>query len=84
MHELSQEVATLKTESASMHVLQQELQARDKKVAELTSQLDALRRIDQELKEKATPTTPSETILTPKEESRDSPSCHQGTHSHHG
>ncbi|MFB3114465.1 MAG: hypothetical protein ACE1ZW_00635, partial [Nitrospirales bacterium] len=73
MHELSQEVATLKTESASMHVLQQELQARDKKVAELTSQLDALRRIDQELKEKATPTTPSETILTPKEESRDSP-----------
>ena len=73
IHELSQEVATLKTESASMHFLQQELQARDKKVAELTSQLNALRRIDQELKEKAAPTTPSETILPPKEEPRDSP-----------
>ena len=73
IHELSQEVATLKTESASMHVLQQELQARDKQVAQLTSQLDALRRIDRELKKKATPTTPSETILTPKEESRDRP-----------
>jgi polyhydroxyalkanoate synthesis regulator phasin len=73
IHELSQEVATLKTESASMHSLQQDLEARDKKVAELTSQLDALRRIDQELKEKAPPTTPSEHILTPKEEPRDSP-----------
>ena len=73
IHELSQEVATLKTESASIHLLQQELQARDKKVAQLTSQLDALRRIDQELKKKATPTTPSETILTPKEEPRDNP-----------
>ncbi len=73
IHELSQEVATLKTESASMHLLQQEFQARDKKVAQLTKQLDALRRMDQELKKKATPTTPSETILTPKEEPRDNP-----------
>lgn len=73
IHELSQEVATLKAESASMHSLQQDLQARNKKVAELTNQLNALRRIDQELKEKAPPTTPSETILTPKEETRDSP-----------
>jgi polyhydroxyalkanoate synthesis regulator phasin len=73
IHELSQEVATLKTKSASMHSLQQDLQARDKKVAELTNQLDALRRIDQEIKKKAPPTTPSENILTPKEETRDKP-----------
>jgi len=75
IHELSQEVATLKTESASLRSLKKELQARDDKVAELTSQLDALRRIDQELKEKAAPTTPSETILSPspKEDSRDQP-----------
>ncbi|GEM_PF-1069015 len=73
IHELSQEVAALKTESTSIRSLQKELQARNEKVAELTSQLDALRRIDQELKEKATPTTPSENILTPKEEPRDNP-----------
>jgi len=73
VHELSQEVAVLKTESASKHSLQKALHAREEKVAELTSQLDALRRIDQELKEKAPPTTPSETILPPKEEPRVKP-----------
>ncbi len=73
VHELTQEVGGLKTESASNHSLQQALHAREKKVAELTSQLDALRRIDQELKEKAPPTTPSETIMPPKEELRANP-----------
>jgi regulator of replication initiation timing len=73
VHELSQEVTTLKTETASIQSLQKQLQLRNKKVTELTSQLDALRRIDQELKEKAPPTTPSETILPPKEETRDNP-----------
>ncbi len=73
VHELTQDVAALKTESASNKSLQQALHAREKKVAELTSQLDALRRIDQELKEKAPPTTPSETILPPKEEPRVKP-----------
>ena len=73
IHQLSQEMATLKSESGSMQSLKKELRDRDKKVAELTSQLDALRRIDQELKEKAPPTTPSETILPPKEEPRDKP-----------
>ena len=73
VHELTQEVASLKTESASTHSLQQALHAREKKVEELTSQLDALRRIDQELKEKSPPTTPSETILPPKEEPRANP-----------
>ncbi|MDT7041960.1 hypothetical protein [Candidatus Nitronereus thalassa] len=73
VHALSQEVATLKSESASIQSLQKQLQQRNKKVTELTSQLDALRRIDQELKEKAPPTTPSETILPPKEEPRDHP-----------
>ena len=38
---------------------QRELQARDKKVEELTEQLEALKRIDQEMKEKVRPTKPS-------------------------
>lgn len=73
VHELTQEVGALKTESTSNYSLQQALHAREKKVSELTRQLDALRRIDQELKEKAPPTTPSETILPPKEEARANP-----------
>lgn len=73
VHELTQEVATLKTESVANRSLKKTLRTREKKVAELTSQLDALRRIDQELKEKAPPTTPSETILPPKEEPRANP-----------
>ena len=40
--------------------VQQELNASAKKVQELTNQLEALRRIDHELREKAQPTRPSE------------------------
>ena len=39
---------------------QKALKASEKKVEELTSQLDALRRIDQEIREKVPPTRPSE------------------------
>ena len=46
---------------------QQALKASEKKVVELTNQLEALRRIDQEIREKAPPTRPSEK-MTPSPE----------------
>ena len=49
----------LEMETSSVLALQRELQARDKKVEELTQQLEALKRIDQEMKEKERPTKPS-------------------------
>ena len=42
----------LELESSSAHVLQREVRARDKKVEELTQQLEALKRIDQEMRER--------------------------------
>ncbi len=49
----------LELETSSVLALQRELQTRDKKVEELTQQLEALKRIDQEMKEKVRPTKPS-------------------------
>ncbi len=48
----------LDLEFSSALVFQREVKARDKKVEELTQQLDALKRIDQEMKEKSRPTRP--------------------------
>jgi len=48
----------LELESSSSLVLQREVKARDKKVEELTQQLEALKRIDQEMKEKSRPMRP--------------------------
>ncbi len=64
---LTKEMSQLKREPAIRQSLQKKLKASQKKVEELLSQLDALRRIDQELKEKAPPTRPSEE-LTPSPE----------------
>ena len=50
----------LKKETAFRQTLQQELKVSENKVQELTNQLEALRRIDQELKEKTPPTRPSD------------------------
>ena len=50
----------LKKETALRQALQKELKVSEKKVQELINQLEALRRIDQELKEKTPPTRPSE------------------------
>ena len=50
----------LKKETALRQSLQQELKVSEHKVQELTNQLEALRRIDQELKEKTPPTRPSD------------------------
>jgi hypothetical protein len=57
----------LKKEQTLRQEVQQELKASEKKVQELTSQLEALRRIDQEIREKAPPTRPSEK-MTPTPE----------------
>ncbi|MFO0773593.1 MAG: hypothetical protein U0172_02875 [Nitrospiraceae bacterium] len=43
---------------AAVSALQVQLEQRDKRIAELTNQLDALKRIDQETREKTRPTRP--------------------------
>lgn len=48
----------LDLEFSSAWMLQREVKARDKKVEELTQQLEALKRIDQEMKEKSRPMRP--------------------------
>jgi len=71
---LNQAVATLtkqleqaKKEQGIRQDVQQALKASEEKVDELTNQLEALRRIDQEIREKAPPTRPSEK-MTPSPE----------------
>ena len=71
---LNQAVATLtkqleqaKKEQVVRQDVQQALKASEKKVDELTKQLEALRRIDQEIREKVPPTRPSEK-MTPSPE----------------
>jgi TolA-binding protein len=57
---LSKQTEQLKKEQTLRQGVQQELKVSEKKVQELTNQLEALRRIDQEIREKASPTRPSE------------------------
>jgi hypothetical protein len=45
--------------------LQKQLSDRDKKIEELTSQLEALKRIDQEMRDKVRPVRPPSTIVPP-------------------
>ena len=45
--------------------LQKQLTDRDKKIEELTSQLEALKRIDQEMRDKVRPIRPPSTVATP-------------------
>jgi len=74
MKKLNQAVATLtkqleqaKKEQGVRQDAQQALKASEEKVVELTNQLEALRRIDQEIREKVPPTRPSEK-MTPSPE----------------
>ncbi len=67
MANLTKELEQTKNEQALRQDVQQALKASEKKVAELTNQLDALRRIDQEIREKVPPTRPSEK-MTPSSE----------------
>ena len=64
---LTKQLKQAKKEQAIREDAQQVLKASEKKVEELTKQLEALRRIDQEIREKVPPTRPSEE-LTPSPE----------------
>jgi hypothetical protein len=64
---LTKQLEQVKKESGLRQEVQQALKVSEKKVAELTSQLEALRRIDQEIREKVPPTRPSEK-MTPSPE----------------
>lgn len=46
------------SDPAMVQALQAQLEQRDKKIEELTNQLEALKRIDQEMREKARPVRP--------------------------
>ena len=64
---LTKQLDLTKKEQAIQQDVQQALNASEKKVEELTKQLEALRRIDQEIREKVPPTRPSEK-MTPSPE----------------
>ena len=55
----------LEMETSSAQVMHREVKARDKKVEELTTQLEALKRIDQEMKGMTRPVKPSLKTLPP-------------------
>ncbi len=57
---LTKQLEMAKKDQALRQDLQQALKVSEKKVEELNHQLDALRRIDQEIREKVPPTRPSE------------------------
>lgn len=67
MATLTKQFEQVKKEQAMRQEAQLALKASEKKVEELTNQLEALRRIDQEIREKVPPTRPSEK-MTPSPE----------------
>jgi hypothetical protein len=52
-------------DGASVQALQKQISERDKKIDELSSQLEALKRIDQEMREKVRPIRPPSTVVPP-------------------
>lgn len=52
-------------EGTSIQALQKQLSERDKKIDELSSQLEALKRIDQEMRDKVRPIRPPSTVVPP-------------------
>src|SRR5262249_52894261 len=52
-------------EATNVQALQKQLSERDKKIDELSSQLEALKRIDQEMREKVRPIRPPSTVVPP-------------------
>ena len=52
-------------EGTNVQALQKQLAERDKKIDELSSQLEALKRIDQEMREKVRPIRPPSTVVPP-------------------
>ena len=53
------------TDGTNVQALQKQLSERDKKIDELSSQLEALKRIDQEMREKVRPIRPPSTVVPP-------------------
>jgi predicted RNase H-like nuclease (RuvC/YqgF family) len=53
------------TETGIVLSLQKQLTDRDRKIEELTSQLEALKRIDQEMRDKVRPIRPPSTVAPP-------------------
>ncbi|MDH4237423.1 MAG: hypothetical protein OEV17_09285, partial [Nitrospira sp.] len=51
------------SDPASVQSLQRQLHDRDKKIEELSTQLEALKRIDQEMREKVRPIRPPSTVV---------------------
>ena len=56
---------TTPVEATNVQALQKQLSERDKKIDELSSQLEALKRIDQEMREKVRPIRPPSTVVPP-------------------
>ncbi len=54
-----------KADGTNVQALQKQLSERDKKIDELSSQLEALKRIDQEMREKVRPIRPPSTVVPP-------------------
>jgi predicted RNase H-like nuclease (RuvC/YqgF family) len=54
-----------RTEPPSVQSLQKQLAERDRKIEELSTQLEALKRIDQEMREKVRPIRPPSTVSPP-------------------
>jgi hypothetical protein len=52
-------------DGATVQALQKQISERDKKIDELSSQLEALKRIDQEMREKVRPIRPPSTVVPP-------------------
>jgi len=53
------------TEGTNVQALQRQLSERDKKIDELSNQLEALKRIDQEMRDKVRPIRPPSTVVPP-------------------
>ena len=53
------------TDTGILSSIQKQLTDRDKKIEELTSQLEALKRIDQEMRDKVRPIRPPSTVAPP-------------------
>ena len=59
------ETAKTPVEGTNVQALQKQLAERDKKIDELSSQLEALKRIDQEMRDKVRPIRPPSTVVPP-------------------
>ena len=62
---MKKEIAKGQTDTGTVLSLHKQLMDRDRKIEELTNQLEALKRIDEETRDKVRPIRPSMTVLPP-------------------